>query len=117
MANADSIQRAITVANDNDTIALQAGTYVGGAFVDTTNGVTVGIYIDKPLTLVGPNTTFDPLTDTTPANAQAIIRTGGFQSRSEIVPTMSSSLKSCWQQCYHSGADSRWQQQFFRLHA
>ena len=73
----DAIQRAITVANDNDIIEIQAGTYVGGAYVDAAadsgSGVTAGIYVDKPVTLLGPNPTFDPNSNATPANAQAII--------------------------------------------
>ena len=34
------------------------------------------INIDKPLSLLGPNATYNPNSNTTPANAQAIIETG-----------------------------------------
>ena len=44
----------------NDTLNLQAGTYVGANIVDGTDGVEAAVQINKALTLLGPNPTFDP---------------------------------------------------------
>ncbi len=75
---APSIQRGIDAASDNDTVNVEAGTYVAtGSYNDATDGVTSEIEIDKPLTLLGPIPTFDPNTDPTPAlGDQAVVMPG-----------------------------------------
>ncbi len=59
--SAGAIQRAVNLAGSGNIVNVQAGTYVGD--------VTVG----KPVSIVGPNAGFVPLTDTTPAAPQAIV--------------------------------------------
>ena len=72
---AGALQRAIDLASDYDTIEVQAGTYTGSTAVPV-DGVVATVLIDKPLTLIGPNASYDPLTSVTPVNAQAIIVPG-----------------------------------------
>ncbi len=74
---AADIQRGIDVASSGDTVNVEAGTYVeNGNFVDSVDGVVSELNIDKPLTLLGPNATFNPFVNPVPASAQAIILPG-----------------------------------------
>jgi len=74
---AADIQRGIDVASSGDTVNVEAGTYVeNGNFVDSVDGVVSELNIDKPLTLLGPNATFNPIVNPVPAGAQAIILPG-----------------------------------------
>jgi uncharacterized delta-60 repeat protein len=74
---AGAIQRGINVAPSGGALNVQAGTYISnGDFPSDGFGGVFGIDIDKPLSLIGPNSTFDPNTSITPANAQAIILPG-----------------------------------------
>ena len=84
-AAAGAIQRGVNAANtdeavvpaDGNTVEVQAGTYVAnGYYTDAAAGVVSELNIDKPLTLLGPNATFDPNSGLTPANAQAVIIPG-----------------------------------------
>ncbi len=78
---ADSLQRAIDIpyATHNNTIYVQAGTYVGGSVLDSPNNTVYGVSVDEPVTIIGPNSTYNPTTALTPANAQAIIEPGTSQ--------------------------------------
>jgi uncharacterized delta-60 repeat protein len=75
---AGSLQRAVDAASPGDTLDVAAGTYVDGTdYTDSAAGVVGELYIDKPVTIDGPQTTFDGLTDAEPSVAgQAIIEPG-----------------------------------------
>jgi hypothetical protein len=83
LANAGAVQRGIDAALAGDIVNLQAGTYVANGSY-TLSGPTVGaagkevaeLNINKPLTLLGPNPTYDPSSGLAPANDQAIIIPG-----------------------------------------
>jgi hypothetical protein len=82
-ANAGSIQRGINAASSGDTVNVQAGTYVAntgyvvsGSAVGGAGQEIAGLNIDKPITLLGPNASYDPNSSLTPANDQAIIVPG-----------------------------------------
>jgi parallel beta-helix repeat protein len=84
LANAGAVQRGVNAALAGDVVNLQAGTYVANGHY-TVSGSTVGatggqevaeLNIDKPLTLLGPNATYDPNSGLVPANDQAIIIPG-----------------------------------------
>src|SRR5262249_39503800 len=66
-ANAGAVQRGIDVALAGDTVNLQAGTYVAngnfavsGSAVGAAGHEVAGLKIDKAITLLGPNATYDP---------------------------------------------------------
>jgi hypothetical protein len=102
-ANAGAIQRGINAAAAGDTVNVQAGTYVAngnftvsGSAVGGAGQEIAGLNIDKPLTLLGPNASFDPNSSLTPANTQAIIVPGAsdpnpYDSNAVIVMLISSS--------------------------
>ncbi len=69
-----SLQRAVNAAASGDVLNVQAGTYVGSSTIDAANGVTAGVIVSKPLTILGPNSGFDA-NGATPSS-QAIILPG-----------------------------------------
>ncbi len=79
---AGSIQRAVDLANtgtetaNDDTIYMEAGAYVGAAYHDVTDGVNADAFVDKPVSIIGPNASFDPLSNSNPSNPQAILDPG-----------------------------------------
>ena len=60
-ANAGAIQRAVNLAGTNDIIDVQAGAFVGN------------VAVNKSVSIIGPNAAYDPNTNATPANAQAVV--------------------------------------------
>jgi hypothetical protein len=82
-ANPGAVQRGVDAALAGNIVNLQAGTYVAngsnsvsGSAVGVGGQEVAGLTIDKPLTLLGPNPTYDPNSALTPANGQAIIVPG-----------------------------------------
>jgi hypothetical protein len=82
-ASPGAVQRGVNVALAGDVVNLQAGTYVAngnftvsGSAVGAAGQEVAGLNINKPLTLLGPNPTFDPNSSLAPANDQAIIVPG-----------------------------------------
>ncbi len=76
VASPATIQSGVDLAGSGATVNVAAGTYVGGAYVDNTDGVTAALYIDKALTLIGPNAAYDPNSNPVPTNPQAILEPG-----------------------------------------
>ena len=66
---AGAIQRAVDLASDYDTIDVDYGTYTGTTAVPA-DGVVAAVLVDKPLTLIGPNASYNPLSNLAPANAR-----------------------------------------------
>ena len=72
-----TIQDGINAVASGGMVNVEAGTYISnGAVANPGFGGVYGINIDKPLSLIGPNATFDPNGSTTPANGQAVILPG-----------------------------------------
>ncbi len=75
-----TIQSAINAANPGDTIQIDPGTYVANGST-VVSGSAVGeagqeiaqLVINKPLTIIGPNPTYDPTSSLPAANTQAVI--------------------------------------------
>ena len=84
-ATPGAIQRGVNVANTDETsvpangdiVEVQAGTYISNGNVANAGfGGVYGININKPLSLIGPNATFDPANSIVPAHGQAVILPG-----------------------------------------
>ena len=75
-----SIQRgidAVPAPGTGWTVNVQAGTYVvNDQTLIPGAGSLAGLVVDKPITLLGPNASFDPTSSTTPSAPQAIIEPG-----------------------------------------
>jgi hypothetical protein len=72
-----SIQRGINAASAGDTVNVAGGLYiVNGNFADSAAGLVYEINIDKSVTLLGPNASYNPQVNTVLPSAPAILIPG-----------------------------------------